>query len=181
MVQDQATTTDGLSEITQKPSITVQEEAIASEIKTDHLPLQSQPGRPCGLDEGTQYQLYGKWFALSCNVDFFAQDIFPFILAATYEDCLQYCFDYNKAHGDYACAGFVYAPDRVHLDNNCYLKSSLNHAIRPATLHLIGGSMMRPQPYTTGKDGVPLYSTMSATVTSVATQHNTVVSNTLGN
>ena len=77
-----------------------------------------------------------------CDTDFFAQDIYPFTLEKSFENCLNSCERYNTEHGDGRCVGFVFAPDRSDLDNDCYLKSSMNNATYPATIHLIGASMV---------------------------------------
>jgi len=81
-------------------------------------------------------------WTMLCDTDFFAQDLYPFLLAKSFENCLNYCEAYNKEHGEGRCAGFVFAPERSNLDDDCYLKSSLDNAIYPATLHLLGAALL---------------------------------------
>lgn len=79
-------------------------------------------------------------FRVICNVDFHGQDIYPFILAGSFKQCLTSCQDHNEDHNDTKCAGFVYAPDRANGADDCYLKSSLNEPI-VASIRLIGATM----------------------------------------
>lgn len=74
---------------------------------------------------------------LLCDTDFYMQDIYPFFRAATFKDCLSFCDNYNLVRAG-SCAGFVFAPDRVPYDNDCYLKTAVESRIYPATIHLVG-------------------------------------------
>lgn len=81
-------------------------------------------------------------YTVVCDVDFSsAQNIYPFFLAASFEECMVECETYNakKTNGRTRCEGFVFAPERLHTDNNCYLKSSPDHPF-PATISLIGAT-----------------------------------------
>jgi hypothetical protein len=82
-------------------------------------------------------------FKVICDIDFHGQDIYPFILAGSYKQCLADCIAYNDDHNDTTCVGFVYAPDRVHGADDCYLKSSLNEPTA-ASIHLIGATRTTP-------------------------------------
>lgn len=93
---------------------------------------------PCDKINGTNLVGSISVWTLICDTDFYAQDIYPFISAGSFEGCLGQCEDYNLKNGEGSCLGFVFAPDRLHLDNDCYLKSGLNDAIYPATIHLVG-------------------------------------------
>ncbi|KIX06241.1 uncharacterized protein Z518_04216 [Rhinocladiella mackenziei CBS 650.93] len=102
---------------------------------------------PCDAANGTTFGHLpgGANYTLICDIDFPAQNIYPFILAGSFHNCLAQCESYNqKSHPFTHCAGFVFAPDRVHDADDCYLKSSLNDPIYPATLHLVGGTVMPP-------------------------------------
>jgi hypothetical protein len=82
-------------------------------------------------------------YAIICDVDFVGQNIYPFVLASSFEACLAQCDQFNLKHahtGSTRCAGFVYAPGRVNASDDCYLKSSLNSAV-PATISLIGATL----------------------------------------
>ena len=69
-------------------------------------------------------------YTVICDVDFPAQNIHPFVLAGSFEDCMAQC-----------CEGFVFAPERLHSADDCYLKSSLDHPF-PATISLVGATRL---------------------------------------
>lgn len=79
----------------------------------------------------------GTLWTLLCDTDFYLQDIYPFLRATTFQDCLSFCDNYNHVRAG-SCAGFVFAPDRVPYDNDCYLKSAVQNTVYPATIHLVG-------------------------------------------
>lgn len=152
---------------------TVQDQYISTCTKalcdstTAQLPL------PCDETNGTIFINNNSTWTLLCDIDFFAQDIFPFILARSFGGCMQYCDNYNTERGHGACAGFVYAPTRSNLDNDCYLKSSLNDSVFPATLHLIGASL-HPETVTsnviaTNMPATPLLPITTLTIESIVT------------
>lgn len=120
---------------------------------------------PCHQIDGIEIAGNNSIWTILCDTDFFAQDIYPFILAKTFEECLRNCEDYNEIHGESKCAGFVFAPDRVNLDNSCYLKSGLNDMVSPATIHLIGASLHPLTATVTSLLPFPLSSKSISTVT----------------
>ncbi|KAK5046583.1 hypothetical protein LTR84_007344 [Exophiala bonariae] len=88
--------------------------------------------------EGTgETMLHDQDFSILCNVDFPAQDIYPFILADSYDECYAHCSSFNQTSNNVKCMGFVFAPGRMNGADNCYLKSSLNDPY-PAMLQLLG-------------------------------------------
>lgn len=119
---------------------------------------------PCGGVNGALFAGNNSIWTMLCDTDFFAQDIYPFILATTFEECMQYCEEYNYAHGQGKCAGFVFAPDRVHLDNSCYLKSSLNDVVSPATVHLIAGVLHPTTATSTMVTPIPAFTSASTII-----------------
>lgn len=78
-----------------------------------------------------------------CDIDFPAQNIYPFVLAGSFEACMAQCETFNakNTHDNIRCEGFVFAPERVRFSDDCYLKSSLD---RPssATISLVGATAM---------------------------------------
>lgn len=65
-----------------------------------------------------------------CDLDFPGQDIFPFILARSFEECIASCDHYNtvrKGVGS-GCLGVVFVPGRISSSDDCYRKYSLNNA-----------------------------------------------------
>lgn len=76
-------------------------------------------------------------FSILCNVDFPGQDIYPFILADSYDECYACCNSFNETSNKTKCMGFVFAPERMNGADNCYLKSSLNNPFQ-ATIPLLG-------------------------------------------
>lgn len=80
-------------------------------------------------------------YTVICDVDFPAQNIYPFVLAGSFEGCMAQCESFNakSTDVDIHCEGFVFAPDRLKFADDCYLKSSLD---RPssATISLIGAT-----------------------------------------
>ena len=89
----------------------------------------------------------GDQYTILCDVDFIGQNIFPFVLASTFENCMSQCETYNNNNGDSGtkCAGFVFAPDRVNDADDCYLKSALKSAV-PATISLVGATLVASAP-----------------------------------
>jgi hypothetical protein len=80
-------------------------------------------------------------YTVICDVDFPAQNIYPFVLAGSFEACMDQCESFNAKNtaGRVRCEGFVFAPERVVFSDDCYLKSSLNSP-SSATIHLIGAT-----------------------------------------
>jgi hypothetical protein len=80
-------------------------------------------------------------YTVICEVDFPAQNIYPFVLAGSFEGCMAQCESYNakNADGDIHCEGFVFAPERIQYADDCYLKSALDRPF-PATIPLMGAT-----------------------------------------
>lgn len=110
-------------------------------IVTDSSEVAIEHSLQCDQANGTTISANNSSWTLLCDIDFTAQDIYPFILAKSFQKCMQYCENHNSAGGGSSCAGFVYAPDRSNLDNDCYLKSSVSNSVYPATIHLIGATL----------------------------------------
>ena len=72
-----------------------------------------------------------------CDVDFPGQDIYPFILAQSFDECHTHCNSFNEISNGTRCVGFLFAPERVNGSDDCYLKKSLNNPT-PAEIRLIG-------------------------------------------
>lgn len=102
-----------------------------------HMPTEID----CAAANGTAYTEVPEMenYTIICNIDFPAQNIYPFVLAGSFEECLSQCEKVNqgtKAH----CAGFVFAPGRIGDSDDCYLKSSLKSP-GSATISLIGATL----------------------------------------
>jgi hypothetical protein len=82
-------------------------------------------------------------YTITCDVDFPAQNIYPFVLAGSFEECMKQCESFNAKNsaGRVRCEGFVFAPERILFSDDCYLKSSLNHP-SSATIYLIGATKL---------------------------------------
>lgn len=128
---------------------------------------------PCDEVNGTIFAGNDTLWTMLCDTDFFEQDIFPFVLTKTFEECMQYCQNYNAVHGAGKCAGYVFAPDRVNFTNSCYLKSSVNRVVYPSTIHLIAGvlrqtiatsTLVLPIPSITSASWTPGAQSASATI-----------------
>lgn len=100
-------------------------------------------------------------WTILCNIDFYAQNIYPFILAGSFNECLDFCDQHNQQAHTEQCAGFVFAPGRVHNENDCYLKSSVENATYPSTIHLIGATLV-PQASSTAVTMGPISTAMPA-------------------
>lgn len=75
------------------------------------------------------------------NIDYPRQDIFPWIWARSYEECLLRCDTYNAnnmGNGTIFCKAALFAPSRINGLNDCYLKKSLDNP-QSANVTLIGG------------------------------------------
>ena len=100
----------------------------------------------CPAGNGTAWTEFAtaQNYTIICDVDFPAQNIYPFVLARSFQECMAQCESYNAKNpeGDIHCEGFVFAPDRVGSSDDCYLKSSLD---RPssATIRLNGATRVR--------------------------------------
>jgi hypothetical protein len=83
----------------------------------------------------------GYTYDAICGVDFIGQNIYPFLLTSSFEACMEQCDLVSQSDGDGVtqCVGFVYAPERSHDVDDCYLKSALNSAV-PATISLLGAT-----------------------------------------
>ena len=104
----------------------------------------SIPSSICPAENNTSYSLTvgTNTYTVVCDVDYVNQNIYPFVLATSFEACLAQCEEFNlkNADSEMQCAGFVFAPERVNDANDCYLKSSLESAV-PATISLVGASL----------------------------------------
>jgi hypothetical protein len=98
----------------------------------------------CPSENNTSYSLKPgvETYTVICDIDFVSQNIYPFVLASSFEACLTQCEEFNlkSANGGPRCAGFVYAPERVNDADDCYLKSALTNPV-PATISLIGATI----------------------------------------
>jgi hypothetical protein len=96
----------------------------------------------CAAANGTSYTEVPEMnnYTMICNIDFPEHNIFPFILAGSFEDCLLQCEQVNQEKESH-CAGFVFAPERVGDSADCYLKSALESP-GPATISLIGATLI---------------------------------------
>ncbi len=107
-------------------------------------PIALPPSVTCPSSNGTAYTSTPQddHYTIICDIDFIGQNIYPFVLATSFDDCITQCEDFNlhSANGDTRCAGFVFAPERVNDADNCYLKSALNSAI-PASISLVGATI----------------------------------------
>ncbi|KIW50091.1 hypothetical protein PV05_11712 [Exophiala xenobiotica] len=98
----------------------------------------------CYAANSTTFIDNGDNYTLICDIDFPDQNIYPFILAGSFDDCLAQCETCNhKNVPGSRCAGFVFAPERIKDADDCYLKSSLNNPL-PATIHLVGATAATP-------------------------------------
>lgn len=111
----------------------------------------------CYAANGTTFdeQPGGTNYTLICDIDFPGQNIYPFVLAGSFDDCLSQCEEYNARNNSSShCAGFVFAPDRVNDSDDCYLKSSLSDPL-PATIHLVGATIATPASTCTAEEFKP--------------------------
>ena len=101
----------------------------------------------CPASNGTAYisTAQNDHYNIICNVDFIGQNIYPFVLATSFDDCMTQCENFNIHNANYntRCAGFVFAPERVNDADDCYLKSAFNSAVS-ATISLIGATTVTP-------------------------------------
>ena len=95
----------------------------------------------CAAANGTSYTEVPAMdnYTIICSIDFPAQNIYPFILAGSFENCLLQCEKVNQGKSAH-CVGFVFAPERVGDSDDCYLKSALE-APESATISLIGATL----------------------------------------
>ncbi|KAJ9620754.1 hypothetical protein H2204_012164 [Knufia peltigerae] len=137
------------------PTPTIHAPVLAKDV-TSSTPVFPCLNDPCATDvppsenlscyavNGTTFVNSAANYTLLCDIDFPAQNIYPFVLAGSFNECLEQCESYNRKNvAGSRCAGFVFAPDRIHDADDCYLKSSLNEPI-PATLHLVGATITTP-------------------------------------
>lgn len=96
---------------------------------------------PAGNETAWADSTTAQKYTVICDVDFpSADNIYPFVLASSFEDCMTQCEAYNaKSGGKDRCEGFVFAPERVQYSDDCYLKSSLDRPF-PATIPLVGAT-----------------------------------------
>lgn len=81
----------------------------------------------CPASNGTTFTSGGsKPYQVICNVDFPA-DIFPFQMVQSYNECVSACDAYNTKVGSNRCVAALFVPQRLHDEDDCYLKSSLDH------------------------------------------------------
>ena len=103
--------------------------------------LSLAPSIVCPADNNTAYNAgpASDNYTIICDVDFPGQNIYPFVLAASFQVCMDHCSTINTGQktGGVRCAGFVFAPGRAAFADDCYLKSSLDNPFT-ATMALVG-------------------------------------------
>jgi hypothetical protein len=123
----------------------------------------------CGAANGTTYTKVPEMdnYTMICNIDFPAQNIYPFVLAGSFEECLSQCEKVNHQDTGTHCAGFVFAPERIGDADDCYLKPSLNQP-NPATISLIGATLTTSAPANVPTTNSTSSMTMLTTPVSIA-------------
>lgn len=124
----------------------------------------------CNAINGTNFSTGSNTWTALCDTDFTGQDIYPFIRARDYVECMNHCESYNQENNAYICQGFVWAPDRSTLENDCYLKSGLNDPVYPATLHLVGASLWPTPAPTPAKQAVSASTTSPSTISEISSE-----------
>lgn len=108
-------------------------------------PASLPPSVTCPSNNNTVYTTSPRTepYNIICDIDFVGQNIYPFVLATSFDDCKNQCETFNsKNQGkDTLCAGFVFAPDRISDTDDCYLKSALESPII-ATIPLVGATVI---------------------------------------
>lgn len=107
-------------------------------------PTVSPPSVTCPSSNNTVYVASAQDanYTVICDIDFVGQNIYPFVLASSFEDCMTQCESFNQENidGQTRCAGFVFSPGRVHDVDDCYLKSALASAMH-GTIPLEGATL----------------------------------------
>ena len=98
----------------------------------------------CPTSNGTVYtSTQGQSYKIVCDLDYLNNDI-RFILASSFDDCVQQCDAYNTQSGSgNGCVGALFVPSRIHGTNDCYLKSTVNDPTA-AQLSMIVGLLLSP-------------------------------------
>ncbi|KAJ9609177.1 hypothetical protein H2200_006949 [Cladophialophora chaetospira] len=109
--------------------------------------INTESGAPtsCDPSNGTTFiDNVRHWakYAVICDIDFPDQNFYPFLLSASFDECLEHCEAINEdPETEFPCAGFVFAPGRINGADDCYLKSSLNNPVS-ASIHLVGATVV---------------------------------------
>lgn len=84
----------------------------------------AKPLFDCTSNNDTSVQPGNVTYRALCNVDFPGQDIFPFLLVPSLEDCISACDTYNNmlTTGTPPCLGVVFVGGRIGSLNDCYRK-----------------------------------------------------------
>lgn len=96
----------------------------------------------CPISNGTIYtSTQGQNYAIVCDVDYINNDL-RFILATSFDDCVQQCDAYNTQSGNgKGCVAALFVPSRIYGTNDCYLKSTVNDPT-PAQLSMVVGILL---------------------------------------
>ena len=83
----------------------------------------------CPADNGTGYTSDAKIdYTVVCGTDY-KDGIQPFYLTGSFVGCVQKCDAYNYDHGGVKCIAAIFVPSRTLDQDDCYLKSSINHPV----------------------------------------------------
>ncbi|KAL8715326.1 MAG: hypothetical protein Q9225_006409 [Loekoesia sp. 1 TL-2023] len=86
------------------------------------------PTSLCPIHNGTVFRSSsGITYQTVCGINY-GDDIRPFLLVGSYEACIQKCDAYNYDTHGATCVAALFIPDRIHAEDDCYLKSSISHA-----------------------------------------------------
>lgn len=86
-----------------------------------------------------------KTYQVVCDIDY-ADNAHPFLFVQSFDECVDACDAINARENAERCVAALFVPSRLNGADDCYLKSSVDHAA-PANLPILGAVLVKtPQP-----------------------------------
>lgn len=109
---------------------------------TLRLSLRADDGEICPTHDKTNFTSHeSKIYRVVCDVDFPDND-YPFLFVQSFEECVDACDAFNTRENSKKCVAALFVPSRLNGNDNCYLKSSVDHPA-PARLRIEGAILVK--------------------------------------
>lgn len=86
------------------------------------------PSSTCPGDDGVVFQsISGITYQTVCGLNF-EDNIMPYLSVDSFESCIQKCDAHNYDNHRVECVAALFVPSRINNEDDCYLKSSVEHS-----------------------------------------------------
>jgi hypothetical protein len=137
----------------------------------------------CPSGNGTLFNsTSGQLYKIICDADFTHDDILPYLLVTSFQDCVRQCDNYNVQNPTgQKCMGAIFAPSRVTYSDDCYLKFAIGFTGIPdialyGAILVSNSTLTSTTTQTSTSSGLGLFPLASTSGTSLTSSVDAVVS-----